>query len=130
MQVGDEARDALIAVVEDASRPAHHVLRARIVLLASEGMAPGKIARRVGSCDPVVRKWIRRYSEAGLECLLKEATLHPGRPSISPDVVAEVLRLTKSPPTGKRAWSGRSMAKAVGISARTVHRIWRANGLP
>lgn len=121
----------MIAVAEDASRPAHHVRRARTVLLASDGMALGEIARQVGYCSPVVRKWIKRYSEGGIECLLQEATLHPGRPAVSPDVVAEVLRLTKAaPPKGKRSWSGRSMAEAVGISARSVHRIWRAHGLP
>ena len=55
----------------------------------------------------------------------------PGRlPSIAPDKVAEVVRLTTlEKPVHATQWSTRSMANEVGISDTSVLRIWRANGL-
>ena len=44
--------------------------------------------------------------------------------------VAKVLALTCGEPTGEAThWTGRAMAKAVGLSLRTVQRIWQAHHL-
>ena len=44
--------------------------------------------------------------------------------------VAQVLALTQSEPSGEAThWTGRAMAKAVGLSLRTVQRIWEAHRL-
>jgi hypothetical protein len=46
--------------------PAREVERARIVLLAGEGLAGKQIAARVGCAEPTVVTWRRRYAEEGL----------------------------------------------------------------
>src|SRR5687768_5346297 len=46
--------------------PARVVERARIVLLAGEGVPGKQIAARVGCAEPTVVTWRRRYAEAGL----------------------------------------------------------------
>ena len=44
--------------------------------------------------------------------------------------VAQVLALTQGEPSGEAThWTGRAMAKAVGLSLRTVQRIWKAHRL-
>ena len=40
-------------------------------------------------------------------------------------VVTRVLQ----PPKGRKKWSTRSMAEAVGVSHQSVHRIWKENEL-
>jgi transposase len=57
--------------------------RARIVLLAGEGMPGKQIAATVGCAEPMVATWRRRYAEsglAGLEDLPRRASRH-SRPS-------------------------------------------------
>src|ERR671910_451977 len=44
-------------------------------------------------------------------------------------VAALVTRTLETMPAGATHWSRRSMAKAVGLSATTVGRVWRAFGL-
>ena len=48
------------------SGPYAQVVRARIVLLAAEGVANVEIARRVGVCVDVVAKWRKRFCLQGL----------------------------------------------------------------
>ena len=40
--------------------------RARIVLLAAEGLTGPQIAERAGCTEPTVIKWRRQYAESGL----------------------------------------------------------------
>ena len=46
--------------------PARVVERARIVLLAGDGMTGAQIAERAGCTKPTVIKWRRQYAESGL----------------------------------------------------------------
>ena len=60
--------DAGRAELESASRrataPFRLVQRARIVLLAADGLPGRAIAARLGICEDTVRKWRRRYCRA------------------------------------------------------------------
>ena len=64
---------------------------------------------------------------AGIE---KDAP-RPGRkPAIcSPTVQQIIHKTTRETPANATHWSRRTMAAAVGVSASTVGRIWRAHGL-
>jgi transposase len=111
--VGAEDRARLAAVVGDRSRPLKHVQRARIVLLSAERLPVLAVARRAGVSRPAVWRWQRRYAEEGVDGLLRDKTRPPG----------------KSPPGEATHWTGRAMAKTVGISLRAVQRIWEAHRL-
>ncbi len=57
--------------------------------------------------------------------LLRDKTRPPGRAPLPADVVQRVVDLTLEEPSGEAThWTGRAMAKAVGISLRSVQRIW------
>jgi transposase len=67
--------------------------RARIVLLAAEGVENKDICERVGASPNTVGKWRRRFAERRMEGLLDEP--RPGAPrQIGDDEVAEIVRLT------------------------------------
>ena len=103
--------------------------RARIVLLAAEGLENKEICANLDVDPNTVGKWRRRFAERRVDGLLDEP--RAGRPrEIGDDEIAETIRLTlETTPRGATHWSLRSMAQAVGHAPSTVHRIWQAFGL-
>jgi transposase len=67
-------RERLERLVGDRNTPQKVVWRARIVLLASDGLTAAGIAAAVGKSLLTVRRWRRRYMAKGVEGLLKDAT--------------------------------------------------------
>ena len=98
--------------------------RARIVLLAAEGVPNAEIARVVGVSRPTVVGWRQRYIESGIGGL---ADLdRPGRPVLIDEAEVVVATLTKPPESlGVTHWSARLLADRLGVSFASVARIWR-----
>src|SRR5438128_12006361 len=66
----------------------------------------------------------------GVDGLLHEATRPAGKPPLTAAVIERVIEMTLAEPPGERThWTGRAMAKAGGVSHRSVQRIWAAHGL-
>jgi putative transposase len=124
-----EEREQLNAIENSRSLPHGLVRRARIVLLAADGISNNTIAERVGLSHQTVCQWRQRYLRQGLAGLSDE--LRPGRPrSISDEEVASLVRKTiQTKPENGTHWTIRTVADESGISRPTVHRIWRAFGL-
>jgi transposase len=128
--VGAEERARLAAVVGDRSRPLKHVQRAQIVLLSAERLPALAVAQGAGVSRPTVWRWQQRYAEEGVDGLLRDKTRPPGKSPLPAATVAKVLALTCAEPPGEAThWTGRAMAKTVGISLRAVQRIWEAQRL-
>ena len=86
--------------------------------------------RRAGVGRPAVWRWQRRFAEAGVEGVLRDATRKPGRAPLGDVMVQRVVALTCAEPPGEAThWTGRAMAQATGISLRSVQRIWLAHDL-
>jgi transposase len=104
-------------------------LRARIVLLAAEGLKNTEIAERLGVDHATVRKWRNRFAEHRLDGLTDEP--RPGRPRTISDAKVEevIVKALETTPQGATHWSTRSMAREVGLTQTAVSRIWRAFGL-
>jgi transposase len=102
--------------------------RARIVLLAAEGLTNTEIADRVGVSRPTVISWRGRYERGGIAGLSDEA--RPGRPRTVDHrkIVAATLR---PPPRklGVTHWSSRLLARHLKIGDATVARAWREYGV-
>ena len=128
--VSAEDRLRLASIVGDRNRPQKHVTRARIVLLSADRLDVASIARRAGTSRPSVWRWQRRYAAAGVDGLLRDKTRRPGKPPLGDAVANRVVALTCGEPPGEAThWTGRMMAKARGISLRSVQRIWAAHKL-
>ena len=66
----------------------------------------------------------------GVDGLLCDKTRPPGKAPVSPEHVAEIVRLTQQPPPFEAThWTLRAMAKVAGVAASTVQAIWKAHGL-
>jgi transposase len=128
--VAGEDRARLEAIVADGNRAQKHVARARIILHSAARLSVAEVARRVGVGRPAVWRWQRRFALAGVDGLLRDATRKPGKAPLGEEVVRRVVALTCSEPPGEAThWAGRAMAKAAGISLRSVQRIWAAHDL-
>ena len=124
----DKAR--LADIVGNRSRPHKHVLRARVVLLLAERLNVQDVARQAGVSRPAVWRWQQRYAEEGVDGLLRDKTRPPGTPPVPQARVHAVVECTlRAPPGAVTHWTGRAMAKATGLSLRTVQRIWAAHKL-
>ena len=123
VQPDDRAR--LAAVIGNRNAPLKHVQRARIVLLSAERLPVLEVARQVGVSRPAVWRWQERYAGQGVDGLLRDKTRKPGKPPLPLAVIAKILELPCSNPPGAAThWTGRAVAKALGVSLRAVQRIW------
>ena len=97
--------------------------RARIVLLASEGMATREIGRIVGCTTGTASKWRVRYSRTRLAGL-DETGNRGAAPKYGPTDQKRILgMLDHPPPAGYSNWTAPLLARALG----DVHEqyIWR-----
>jgi transposase len=101
--------------------------RARIVLLAADGLPNAEIARLTGTSRPTVVGWRARYDEGGVAAL--EDQPRSGRPPEIDEIEVVVATLADEgrPPEhlGVTHWSARLLAAELGISFASVARIWR-----
>jgi transposase len=124
-----EERAELKARLAVRKAPADEKLRIRVVLGCAQGESGTDIAKRLKTSIQTVSKWRRRY-EAYRFAGLSDAP-RAGRPRtvLEDQVQTLVDKVRQSIPADATHWSVRSMSAATGISASTVHRIWRAFGL-
>ena len=103
--------------------------RARIVLLAADGLKNTQIAERLGISRATAATWRARFVEHRLDGLTDEP--RPGRPRTVTDEQVEqvIVKTLESTPKDATHWSTRSMAAEVGLTQSAVLRIWQAFGL-
>ena len=95
-----------------------------------EGLSTRETAEALGITPEKAARWRNRFLDGGLAALDKDAP-RPGRPrTITAEKIQEVIRrTTQQTPAHATQWSTRSTARAVGVSEKSVRRIWRQHGL-
>ncbi len=101
--------------------------RARMILLAAEGLDNRAIARELEVGRVQVGRWRERFANGGLEAIEADLPRSGRKRRID---ATEIVRLTtQSRPETATHWSTRTLAAKAGISDSSVLRIWQANGL-
>lgn len=102
--------------------------RARVILALADGQSYAAISAHYGVTDAYIARWKRRVIEGGLLALGDLPRC--GRPDrLDPRVEAKILAKTQEPPPAPYThWTTRRMAKLIGVSHVTVHRVWRRAG--
>jgi len=130
LSITTRERSELETLAQAHATPRQWALRARIVLFAADGLSNSEIARRLEVSRPTVLDWRKRFDSERLDGL---TWVRPGRgrkPSIGARKVRQIVDATlHSKPANATHWSCRSMARAQGVSAASVQRIWNAHGL-
>jgi len=104
--------------------------RARIILLAANGMQNKDIAVEVDLDRRQVAQWRQRFLEGGIDALRKDAP-RSGRPAtVSAQMESRIVHATlHDTPANATHWSTRTLAAHLGTGATTVRRVWQSNGL-
>ena len=137
LTVPDADRAELERRARSKGAPARVVERARIVLLAADGLPGAQIAERAGCTEPTVIKWRRQYAGSGLAGL--EDAPRPGGPKtvLTEEVAGQILAATVTPPpeslraAGVTHWSSRRLAdwlrqvKGISVSHDSITVLWR-----
>lgn len=122
-----EEQSTLKARLRSQTAQQRDVLRARIILLASEGKQNCEIQEKLKISKPVVIKWRRRFVEQRIDGLIDE----PGRGRKS-KYSAEIRHriaataCTTPPPSVGTHWSVRTLAKHLGVTPDVVHDVLSA----
>ena len=120
----------LEALVAAGGSPQKHVWRARIILLMADGLGTVAVMAATGKSKTCVWRWQERFMAEGIDGLLRDKTRPPGIAPLAPALVEKVVALTLEPPDHEAThWTVRAMAKAVGIAASSVVKIWHDHGL-
>lgn len=122
-------RAELEGMLRSRSLPHALVRRARIILLAADGLYNTVIAAQVGLSGSMVGLWRKRFLAQGLAGLYDEP--RPGGPrSVTDQQVAVLIRRTlNTKPKAGTHWTCRSSAAETRLSKSTVQRVWRAFGI-
>lgn len=129
-EVSAADRVRLKAIVSAGSSPQKHVWRAKIILMSDEGLGSVAIMNATAKSKTCVWRWQERFMTEGIDGLLRDKSRPPGTAPLAGDLVERVVALTHQPPKQEAAhWTVRAMAKAVGIAASSVVKIWHEHGL-
>ena len=98
--------------------------RSEIILRAADGLNNCEIADAAGVTRQTVRTWRERFAKHRLDGLDDEPRCGAPR-KIGDNRIEEIVTKTlETKPADATHWSTRGMAKAAGVSASSVHRIF------
>jgi transposase len=96
LEVSEQQREELEAIVRKRTSPQQQVLRARIVLLASKGVGVHETMRRLRIARTTVQIWRRRWREADQEDVMARLSDRPrsGAPATyAPEQVCAIVAI-------------------------------------
>lgn len=127
--MGDSDREELLRRLRSSTTPERIAVRSAVVLLASAGWSDSRIASTIGVTRRTVALWRSRYIRGGCGALLVDAPGRGRKPGRNREVIEKIRAMTRERPTQGTRWTVRSLAKAVGVSHATVHRVCREQHL-
>ena len=129
VKLTSQIREQLQAITRSRTLSQAMAQRARIILLAADGLSNGSISQQLHLSRQTVGKWRKRFIRQSLLGLYDEPK--PGAPrSMGDEQIAELVHRTlKSTPANATHWSCRSLAQESQVSKSSVQRVWRAFGL-
>jgi len=127
--ISESECEELERVSRSHSAPHSVVRRVQIILASADGETNTAIARRLGTTNPTVCHWRKRWFEQGLVGLYGEA--RPGRPRThAEEKIAQLLRtVLQSKPADGTHWTVRSAASVTGLSKSTLGRMLALFGI-
>lgn len=130
LKISSDDRRLLETWARGHNTPLSLATRCHIVLRAAKGIPNRRIAQDLQVSRPTVILWRERFEAGGAAALTKIEKGRGRKRTIPADKVKAIVEATlQTPPPGATHWSCRTMAKAQGVSAATVQRIWDDHGL-
>lgn len=128
--VSASARRELRGLLKMPTAPAGEVRRARVVLLAADGLSGAEIAKRVGLSEQSVCAIRKRFDEGGVRGLADRPKAGRKDHAVPQEMVEQITAMALSPPpAGYARWSSRRIARRLGYSSPTVAKVLRVNDI-
>src|SRR5205807_2984200 len=100
--------------------------RAKVVLLANQGMTDAQIGDALGSSRKTAWRWRTRFAAGGIAQIECERPRSGRRPVVRERVARMIIETTlRVRPENASCWSTRRLAEVLGVSRAMVHRVWR-----
>lgn len=116
--------------IRAGSTPQQVVLRARMILAASQGSQDKQIATQLRVHRLSVALWRQRVRQQGIGCVWEIASGRGRKPRYGAAVTGRIVKATlQDKPKGSTHWSTRTLAKVQKVSKNTIHRIWQEHRL-
>lgn len=122
IELSEFQKTELEKIVNKRTSPQQMVLRARIILLTSEGFSVEEITEKLSTTKMTVSKWKKRFLEQGLSGLID--LQRSGRAmKYGPEIRHKIAAEACNPPPGRTHWTIRDLAKHLSIDRGLVERV-------
>jgi transposase len=122
LQLTAEQQEQLTRLALAASRHVRNTFKARLILALASGQSYRQIEQTLKTTAPTISRWKRRFEKNGMDGL--KAKHHGRKPRTdSRTLLADWLRPTGPGSEPGKSLSYRKIARELGISKSTVHRI-------
>jgi transposase len=130
LKLSASERRSLERLLAKPSAHAGHARRARVVLLLTDGVSGGEVAKRVGLTAVQVSRIRRRFAETGVSGLAEQQRSGRKDHAVSEETIEKIVQITLSPPpAGRSRWTTRLLGRKFALTSATISKILRANGL-
>src|SRR5580700_3617028 len=131
IQLSTEEKETLLHWMRSTKSERRTVERARVILLAANGLNGKEIAARMETRTARVSKWLRRFAKDRIAGLLDAPRPGEKRRKYNPATEERILKaLDEPPPAGYSRWNGRLLAEHLGqVSKDQVWRVMRKHDL-
>ena len=127
IELTPEEASTLQTIVQSGRSEVRDAQRAKIVLMAAEGLQNREIAEQLSVSEPKVARWRDRFARDRLQGLTERAGRGRKR-TYGAEQVGQIIEKTlTTTPQNATHWTTRTMAEQVGVSHTTVRRIWNAH---
>jgi transposase len=127
IRLSAEEKEILLRWLRSSKTEQRMVERARVILLASNGLRGKEIALKMGTRQARVSKWLRRFALERMAGLNDSARPAEKRRKYTSVTEKRILKALDEPaPAGYGRWNGRLLAEHLGnVSKDQVWRVMR-----
>jgi transposase len=131
IRLSTKEKEILLRWMRSSKTEQRMVERARMILLASDGLSGKEIALKMGTRDARVSKWLRRFALERIAGLNDSARSAEKRRKYTSVTEKRILQALNEPvPAGYSRWNGRLLAEHLGdVSKDRVWRVMRKHDL-
>jgi len=128
IQLSEMEAKYLNRIINKRTSPQQLVLRAKIIMMTSQGRTIREIMNTLQTTRVTISKWKKRFLEQGLDGLAD--LQRPGRkPRYSAEIRHKIAAEACNPPPGRTHWTIRDLARHLKVDRGLVERVLKAEAI-
>jgi transposase len=128
IELSTSENQQLMQIVNKRTSPQQMVLRAKIILMTSEGLSVDEIMNKLQTTKVTVSKWKKRFLTKGLTGLYDD--MRPGRAmKYGPEIRHKIAAEACNPPLGRTHWTIRDLADHLKVNRGLVERVFQEEAI-